>query len=179
MPSRPMSVQSTWRIRRGREQFRVFPEGTHRSALPAVRRKPRRAIRLQAHVECRDQAIGAEPAEPVGHRGGRLDGDAPDDHAFRPVGEHAHHVGQAPDPAASLDTRAALGDELAQHRVVGGDAVACAVEVDDVHAANACGGEALNEPRRRRPGARFPREFALEQAHRAALAQVDGGHELH
>ena len=74
---------------------------------------------------------------------------------------------------------AALFDERAQHRVVAGDAIACSIEVDDVHATYACGGEAAEQLCRRRAGARFTRELALEQAHGLAAAQVDGRHELH
>ena len=71
-------------------------------------------------------------------------------------------------------------DERAQHRVVAGDAIACAIEVDDVHATRAGGGEAAEQlaPASSRAGVSRV-ERALEQAHGAAAAQVDGGHELH
>ncbi len=136
-------------------------------------------IVADAHVECGDEAFSAEAPYPVRERVRRFDGHAPDDHAIGAIGQHPLDVGGAPDAAARLDSRPARRGERAQHGVVGGDAVARPVEVDEVHAPRAGGGEALEQLRRRFQGAGLPLEGPLEEAHGAAAAQVDGGHEFH
>ena len=81
--------------------------------------------------------------------------------------------------AAHLDVERALRREPHDDAAIGELAVLGAVEIDDVQPARAERAIAQQQLVRLEVVARFGVEVALEQAHAAAVAQIDGGNEDH
>ncbi len=141
-----------------------------------TRGTPRSVI---AHIEGEADARRTELREPRNHLLRLFGREAADHHALDPAAQQILDDGRGAHAAADLDPDGRLRGEPFDDGAIGERAVARAVQIDDVQPARAKGAIALQQLLGREVVARLGGEIALEQAHAAAVAQIDGGNQQH
>ena len=156
------------------------PQRDRQLLAPAVDGEAGRTGRVEPHVEREHDARRAELAQPGPHLLGLSHRRAADHDAGDAAPQHLRHRGGIAQAAAHLQIDAAVGRrQFADDVEVAARAVTGAVQVDHVQPFGAIAAIAHEQF----PGigvvAGFRREIAVQQAHAAAVLQVDGGYEHH
>src|SRR6185295_1990849 len=123
--------------------------------------------------------LGAVLLEPGLHLGGLLDGRAADDHAVDAIAQQVVDHGLGTNAAAHLDVQRLLRSEADDHAAIRQAAVLGAIEIHDVQPARAERAVTLQQLVWFEVVAGLGVEVALEQAHAAAVSQIDGRNEDH
>ena len=178
-PSSSTSVHST--CLQAMRQIGVdgFPERELRFLGPAARQHARHTLGVVADVEGQADLLGAVFLEPGLHLGGLFHRGAADDDAVDAIAQQVVDHRRRAHAATHLDVQGALRGEADDDAAIGEPAVLGAVEIHDVQPARAQRAIALQQLVRLEVVARLGVEIALEQAHAAAAAQIDGGDEDH
>ena len=155
------------------------PQRRRARLLPAMRRETRNAASVETDVEREHEAARVQLEHPAHHALGLGHGNAADHCAVDAGVEQLANALDRAQPTADLQLHSARLGQQQHGRAIRLGAVACAVEIDDVHAARA-----------KRPiGVEhalwvvgidgFRRKVALQQAHAAPVPQIDGRNQFH